>query len=140
MKHKGAKATMAKTLKNNLSGSTHFDEAPKSSHEMQDKLQCALQVASFVQMYESEEPQIGTVTAPVENQYVEIEWMVGSYSEPWTLCARREGGSYVPWKELIRHNSLLFPVELTRSYRLSPALVKKLKDAYKKIRETVIIY
>ena len=136
MKHKGAKAAKAKKLKKNPSGSTHTEEVPRSSHEMQVKLRCAMQVACFVQMYEDEEPQIGTVTAPIDNEHVEIEWMVGSYSEPWTVCKRRKGGRYVPWKELIPLSSILFPVELSRSYRLTPALVKKLKDAYKKIRDT----
>lgn len=140
MKHKATKqgrSSRTKEKKKNLSGSALSKEGPKASNQMQVQLRCGIQVACFVPDYEEEEPQIGTVTAtPVGSENVEIEWMMGSYSEPWTVCKKREKGKYVTWKEKIPLSSILFPIELTRSCRLNTGLVKKLKHAYKVIRET----
>lgn len=71
-----------------------------------------MQVACFLPEYE-EEPQIRTVTAiPVGRENVEIEWMVGSYSEPWTVHKKgtreirdMEGGDTSP-------SSIIFPLNL----------------------------
>ena len=118
-------------MKKKVSGSARTEEG-----SAQPQLECGQQVACFLQKYEEEEPQIGTVTAiPAGRKSVEIEWMVGSYSQPWTVYKRREGGKYVAWKEMIPPSSILFAIDLTRSSRLSPGLVKKLKRAYKEVKE-----
>ena len=140
MKHKGAKQghiRNPKEIKKKRSDSALTEEGFKASNQMQLQLRCGMQVACFVPEYEEEEPQIGTVTAiPGGSKNVEIEWMLGSYSQPWTVYKRREKGRYVTWKEMISVSAILFPIELTRSCRLSTGLVKKLKHAYKEIRET----
>ena len=121
-------------MKKNPSGSALTKECPKATSV---QLRSGMQVACFVPNYKEEEPQIGTITAiPVGSKNVEIEWMVGTYSEPWTVYKTRERGKYVTWKEMIPLSSVLFPVELTRSCRLNTGFVKKLKHAYKEIRET----
>lgn len=100
-------------------------------------LECGMQVACFVPLYQNEEPQIGTITALPDGRVdVEIEWMTGTYSEPWTVCKTRQGGSYVPWKEKIPISTILFPIQLTKSGRLGNGLKIKLKRAYEQIAET----
>lgn len=129
MKHKEAKQghiSSTKKLKKNRSGSA-----------LECGLRCGTQVACYLPEYEDEEPQIGTIIdIPVASESVEVEWMAGAYSEPWTVCKKREKGRYVTWKQTIPLSSILFPIELTRSCRLNTAFVRKLKHAYKEIKGT----
>ena len=94
-------------------------------------LECGMQVACFVPLYQNEKPQIGTViTLPDGSGDLEIEWMAGTYSGPWTVCKTKQGRSYVPWKENIPISTILFPVQLTKTGRLGNSLKIKLKRAY----------
>ena len=80
--------------------------------------------------YRDESPHIGRVT-DIAPQTVEIEWLVGHYSTTWKLCTYRKAGKTIPWKELIQcKDIILFPLELTKSFRLPQKTVTQLKNAY----------
>ena len=94
-------------------------------------------VACFLQEYSDEEPQLGRVLKvdeERENCNYEIEWLVGSYSETWSIWKQKKGREYVTWKEVIPNHAVLFPVTLTGTERLPSSLVSKLKRAYKEKR------
>lgn len=88
-------------------------------------------VACFVSEYEDEEPQIATVVSIKPNSKLDVHWMHGSYSDPWLPCKR--GRTMEPWVEEIDSTSLLYPIELTRTNRLSESVRKKLKLSYSKL-------
>ncbi len=77
-----------------------------------------MKVACYVPKYRDEEPQIGVIKSLMEGgEKIEIEWMVGGYSECWEMCKIKKGKEYVPWSETIFVKNILFPVELTKSKR-----------------------
>ena len=60
-----------------------------------------------------------------------IEWMTGTYySESWFVYKYRKGGTYTTWRETIPITSILFPIELTSSCRISLTLKLTLQKAY----------
>ena len=76
-----------------------------------DTIQVGMVVACFVQCYGDEEPQIGKVVAlEKETESVVIEWMTGTYSEPWVLYRYRKEGMYTTWRETIPISSVLYPI------------------------------
>ena len=93
-------------------------------------------VACFLPKYCDEEPQLGRVLKinEEENHDLEIEWLVGSYSESWTVWKQKKGREYVNWKEVIPSHSVLFPVTLSRAARLPNSLISKLKSTYEQKR------
>ena len=67
-----------------------------------DTLEIGMVVACYLSCYTNEEPQIGQVLSLSDNsESVVIEWMTGTYSEPWTLIKYRHNGAYTTWKETI---------------------------------------
>lgn len=64
-----------------------------------------------------------------------VEWLVGSYSEPWTIWKEKKGREYVTWKEEIPKQAVLFPVTLSKAHRLSNSLILKLKAVYEQKRK-----
>ena len=76
----------------------------------------------FRYMCADEEPQLGKVIALDNNSNsVVIEWMTGTYSEPWIIYKYRSDGSYKTWRDTIPTSSILFPIELTASNRITSA-------------------
>ena len=65
----------------------------------------------------------------IGDENVEIQWMKGSYSTPFTVCKLGRGGIC---KEKIPQNAILFHMELTRASRIGSNLKEKQKDAFKK--------
>lgn len=94
-------------------------------------------IACFLPKYSDEEPQLGRVLKvnEGENHNLEIEWLVGSYSETWRVWKQKKGREYVTWKEVIPNHAVLFPVTLTRAERLPSSLISKLKCAYEQKRK-----
>ena len=86
-------------------------------------------VAVFLPQYKDELPTIGKVVSCDENS-AEVEWYVGSYSGVWRVCKKRSGRTTVPWRETIPKESILFPINFTKSLRLSKSCADKLKQAY----------
>ena len=92
-------------------------------------------VACYVPSYADEEPQIGSILSISDGlDEVLIEWMSGTYSEPWTVCKKKEGRSYTTWKENISTSMVLFPIQLSQSRRISGALKTKLQCTYAQVR------
>ena len=58
------------------------------------------------------------------NSDIEIEWMVGAYSESWRIWKQRKGET---WREKVPSASVLFPVVLNSNMRLSTCTINKLK-------------
>lgn len=99
-------------------------------------LEPGMTVACYVPSYVDEEPQIGSIISiPDETDEVLVEWMSGTYSEPWTVCRIKEKGIYTTWKEKISTSMVLFPIELSQSRRISATLKKKLQLKYAQIRD-----
>ena len=90
-------------------------------------------VACYLQKYCDEEPQLSKVVC-IDGEQLEVEWLVGSYSEPWTVWKEKRGREYVTWKELIPMHAVLFPVSLTKTQRLPSSLILKLKTLYEQKR------
>ena len=86
-------------------------------------------VACFLSEY-SEEPQLGTIVDIPDDTSFEIEWMVGTYSEPWKIWREKKGKNYVTWNEIIPKESVLFPVLLSKTNRIPTDLISKLKVTY----------
>ncbi len=101
-----------------------------------DTIEVGMVVACFLQCYGDEEPQIGKVVALERDlKSVVIEWMTGTYSQPWVLYKYRKQGIYTTWRETIPITSVLFPLELTTSSRIPSALKLELQNAYEQIRK-----
>ena len=85
-----------------------------------------------MEQYADEEPQLGklTIDSDISSDNFEVEWMVGTYSEPWQLWKQSYGRSYKTWKDKIPSNAVLFPIELNSNGRLSTSLIVKLKEEY----------
>ena len=82
--------------------------------------------------YADEEPQLGRVTTECDANCddIEIEWMVGTYTEPWQLWKQRCGTNYSTWKEIIPQSTVLFPVKLSNGGRLSNNMIGNMKKKY----------
>ena len=95
-----------------------------------------MHVACFIPKYKDEEPQIGKIISFPNDQStdIEVEWMVGTYTECWVVWRKRQGKGYITWKETVPVDAILFPITLNENGRLNKTLVQKLKNAYKKIR------
>ena len=65
-----------------------------------------------MEQYSEEEPQLEKLTKEydINSEHCEIEWMVGTYSEPWQLWKQKHGRDYRTWKEVIPLNAVLFAV------------------------------
>ena len=78
--------------------------------------------------FTNEEPQFGRiVTLANDSDQLEIEWMRGTYYEPWIVY---RGGK--TWRETIPFLSVLFPIKLSASGRIGKAEKSLLKQAYEK--------
>lgn len=86
-------------------------------------------VAVYLPQYRDELTTIGKVVSCDEKSAV-VEWYVGSYSGVWRVCKKCSGSSKVLWRETIPKESILFPINFTKSLRLSKSCVDKLKQAY----------
>lgn len=93
-------------------------------------------ISCFIPRYSDEEPQLGKVIDIGDGENVEVEWMVGSYSEPWRIWKEKEGKEYVSWKDVIPKDAILFPVALSKTDRLLNSDITKLKAAYREKRVT----
>ena len=91
-------------------------------------------IACYLDEYNDEEPQLGRVIKDprVDSQDVEVEWMVGAYSKSWKLYKQRKGET---WKEKIPFNSVLCPVVLDDTGKLSMETIDKLKLTYQQLRK-----
>ena len=99
------------------------------------ELQPGTVVACYLSKYEDEEPQIGKITlTDSDSDEIEVEWMVGTYSEPWQIWKQKQGRSYTTWKEKVPSTAVLFPVQFSSTERLSCSLIAKLKEAYEQRR------
>jgi len=89
-------------------------------------------LACFIDDYEEEEPQLGMVTEePTESsEYVEVEWMTGSYNKRWKVWKDRNG----TWKEKISLRSTFNIISFDSTGKLSTDTVDKLKQTYEKLR------
>ena len=91
-------------------------------------------VAVYLEKYRDELPLIARiVSVRSSNVDVEVEWYIGCYSGDWKVCMRGRGRSREAWREQIPKSSILFPVELTKSMKLSKDTVEALKSSYKDI-------
>ena len=96
-------------------------------------LERGMTVACFLSQYGDEEPQIGRiVTLANDSDELEIEWMRGTYYEPWIVYKSRRGKT---WRETIPFSSVLFPIKLSASGRINKAEKSVLKQAYEKRRQ-----
>ena len=91
-------------------------------------------MACYLPKYSDEEPQLGKV---VDNQgdRLIVEWLVGSYSDPWIIWKKKIGADYVTWEEGIPKEAVLFPVTLSKAHRLSNSSILKLKAIYEQKRK-----
>ena len=89
-----------------------------------------------MEQYSDEEPQLGKLTKEydISSEHFEVEWMVGTYSEPWQLWKQKHGRDYKTWKEVIPLNAVLFPVKLSSAGRLSNTVIGTLKQVYEQKR------
>ena len=108
-----------------------------ASEPVHDEIPIAIKsgvvIACFLNEYDDEEPQLGRVTEdPGANSgEVEVEWMVGAYSKPWKVWKQRKGQT---WKEKVPLSSVLFPVVLDDTSKLSIGTTNKLKLTYQQLR------
>lgn len=93
-------------------------------------------VACFIPRYSDEEPQLGKVINIGDDENVEVEWMIGSYAEPWRIWKEKKGKEYVTWKDIIPKDAILFPVALSKTDRLLSSDIARLKIAYVEKRKT----
>ena len=93
-----------------------------------------MHVACYVERYDDEEPQIGTIVA-LHERSVEVEWMTGAYDDRWSVCKQTVGRKNVPWVEKISQNEILCPVQLTFYKRLKKDCITKLRETYEKIKQ-----
>ena len=101
-----------------------------------ETIEVGMIVACYLSEYEDEEPQIGKVVAlEKDSDNAIIEWMTGTYSEPWVVYKYRTGGSYSTWRETVPITLTLFPITLTASDRITSTLKSHLQSAYKEKRE-----
>ena len=96
-------------------------------------------LACFLPEYADEEPQLGRVTKEhdANDDDIEIEWMVGTYTEPWQLWKQRSGRNYCTWKETISSSAVLFPVKLSNGGRLNNNMIGNLKTIYEERRNNL---
>lgn len=87
-------------------------------------------VACFLAEYSDEEPQLGKIVNVPDDRSFEVEWMVGTYSEPWRIWREKKGQDYVTWKETITKESVLFPIMLSKTNRIPSDLISQLKVEY----------
>ena len=93
-------------------------------------------VACHLSDYAEVEPQIGTlVRLESDSDNAEVEWMTGTYSEPWVVYKCRRGGAYTTWRETIPITSILCPIKLTATSRISSTLKLQLQKAYEQRRK-----
>ena len=112
------------------------NEEPEPTNNDNIPLEPGMIVACYVPSYGEEEPQIGSILSiPDGTDEVLIEWMSGTYSEPWTVCKKRDKAGYTTWKESVPISMILFPIELSASCRISVTLKKKLQHAYSQVRD-----
>ena len=91
-------------------------------------------VACYLPKYSAEEPQLGKLING-NTKDLEIEWMVGSYNDPWKIWKEKKGKEYVTWREVIPTDAVLFPVSLSKTERISSSEIVKLKTAYREKRK-----
>lgn len=106
------------------------------SHPAAVALSVGTIVACFIPRYSDEEPQLGKVISIREEENVEVEWMVGSYSEPWRIWKEKKEKEYVTWKDIVPKDTVLFPVSLSKTNRLLSSDIAKLKTVYREKRKT----
>ena len=99
-----------------------------------DKATAGTILVCYLSKYSDEEPQLGKVVDSQGDKLI-IEWLVGSYSEPWTIWKKKKGKDCVTWTEAISKPAVLFPVTLSKSNRLSTCAILKLKTAYEQKRK-----
>ena len=87
-------------------------------------------MACFVAEYSDEEPQLSKIVNVQNDRSFEVEWMVGTYSEPWRIWRERKGQDYITWKETIAKESILFPIMLSKSSRIPSNMISQLKIKY----------
>ena len=85
-----------------------------------------------MEQYADEEPQLGKLIkdSDINSDNFEVEWMVGTYCEPWQLWKQSHGRISKTWKDKIPSTAVLFPIELSSNRRLSTSLIVKLKQEY----------
>lgn len=91
-------------------------------------------VAVYLPQYRDELPLIGKITHT--RGEIVLHWYVGTYYGPWRPCKRHE--SSVDWVEKVFLAPVLCTVSLSKSFRLSNALVLTLKAAYKKFNTLLV--
>ena len=89
-------------------------------------------VACYSEKYQDEEPQIAEIL-DVKSDIVKVQWMQGSYHDPWCPCKTKKGSAYEPWLEEIPRSSILSQVHLSRASRFTGPCKKKLKLSYSKL-------
>ena len=127
---------------NTARDSAHHSSSMDSLCEREDgfivnseTIEVGMIVACYVSNYADEEPQLGKLVAlDNSSNSAVIEWMTGTYSEPWIIYKYRSGGSYKTWRDTIPTSSILFPIELTASNRITSALKLRLQEAYEERR------
>ena len=87
---------------------------------------------SWHAMFHNEgEPQTATIIPIKSNNKLDVQWMHGSYSDPWLLCKCRR--TTEQWIEEIQTTDLLYPIELTRTNRLSESLMYTITSLYQQL-------
>ena len=83
-------------------------------------------VALRLKKYEDEIPQVGKVVG-MNDLELDIEWWIGGWGINWTQWKTRGQ----PNIETVHKNAIIMaPIVLTKSYRLSKATQKQLKELY----------
>lgn len=89
-------------------------------------------VACYLEKYQDEEPQLAKILE-VNFDKVQVQWLKGSYYDPWSPCELKKGSTYEPWVEQIPRTSILYQVYLSKAARLTEPCKKKLKLSYSKL-------
>jgi len=127
----GSTRRTAKSARNKTSNTTASSSSATFSSQNVANVKTGDIVACYVDQYAEEEPQIATIISIKQNNKLDVQWMHGSYSDPWLPCKR--GRAMEPWIEEIGTKNLLYPLELTRSCRLPESTRKKLKLSYSQL-------
>lgn len=81
----------------------------------------------------TERPLIGRVTSVDDiDKVVRFEWMIGTYTGTWKEWRGRKEGKSVIFTDSVPLTDVLYhPIELTKSKKLQPQVVAKLRELYK---------
>ena len=106
----------------------------RSRREQRTTIEPGDLVATYLDKYANEWPQIGEVTELLNANQVELQWFTGTVTSKWkkmTIGVRGQRGARQDWRETVDRSSIILPpFKLTAGGKLPLSTVTALKDIY----------